>query len=113
MCFFYFVDVECGDNKENGSKECSYVINAGSQGEENNTTLKDDLSLPKADIVDFTVIYNKNKFDVKFPLDDTVGQLKKHLQDIIGERSTRKTIYPIAIISDISVIGYKNVDLWP
>lgn len=76
---------ERGDNnKENGNKECSYVINAGSQGEENTTALKDEPSLPKADIVDFTVIYNKNKFDVKFPLDDTVGQLKKHLQDIIG-----------------------------
>lgn len=37
--------------------------------------------------MDFTIIYNKNKFDIKFPLDDTVGQLKKHLQDIIGNRT--------------------------
>lgn len=32
----------------------------------------------------FKVIYNKNKYDVNFPLNQTVMQLKHHLQNIIG-----------------------------
>ncbi|XP_021928505.1 ubiquitin domain-containing protein UBFD1-like isoform X2 [Zootermopsis nevadensis] len=43
----------------------------------------DELEVPK-ESVDFKVIYNKNKYDVNFLLDSTVGQLKQHLQDIIG-----------------------------
>lgn len=42
-----------------------------------------DVPVPK-ESVDFKVIYNKNKYDVNFLLDSTVGQLKQHLQDIIG-----------------------------
>lgn len=32
----------------------------------------------------FKVIYNKNRYDVSFPLTSTVMQLKNHLQNIIG-----------------------------
>lgn len=32
----------------------------------------------------FKVIYNKNKYDISFPLNCTVMQLKSHLQNIIG-----------------------------
>ena len=32
--------------------------------------------------VDFKVIFNKQKYDVSFPLDDTVTQLKNHLEKI-------------------------------
>jgi hypothetical protein len=45
--------------------------------------MKDEVEVAK-DSVDFKVIYNKNKYDVNFPLDSTIGQLKQHLQDIIG-----------------------------
>lgn len=33
----------------------------------------------------FRVIYNKNKYDVSFPLNLTVMELKTHLQSIIGK----------------------------
>lgn len=42
-------------------------------------------TLPSSETIDFTVIFNKNKYDVQFPLDDNIGQLKKHLEDVIGE----------------------------
>lgn len=45
------------------------------------------VSEPK-ECVDFKVIYNKKKYDVNFPLDDTIGQLKLHLQDITGDFSS-------------------------
>ncbi|XP_066992215.1 ubiquitin domain-containing protein UBFD1 isoform X1 [Anabrus simplex] len=43
-------------------------------------------SSPKVptEFVDFKVIYNKTKYDISFELDNTVGQLKQHLQDVIG-----------------------------
>jgi hypothetical protein len=47
------------------------------------TQMKQEVEIPK-ESVDFKVIYNKNKYDVNFLLDSTVGQLKQHLQDIIG-----------------------------
>lgn len=34
--------------------------------------------------IDFKIIYNKQKIDVNFPLDNTVKDLKAHLQDIIA-----------------------------
>jgi hypothetical protein len=45
--------------------------------------MKDEVGVTK-DTVDFKVIYNKNKYDVNFLLDNTIRQLKQHLQDIIG-----------------------------
>lgn len=40
-------------------------------------------SEPK-EIVNFIVIHNKNKFDIEFPLDETVSKLKLHLQNVIN-----------------------------
>ena len=34
--------------------------------------------------VDFKIIYNKKKFDVTFPLDDTVTSLRKHVETLTG-----------------------------
>ena len=40
-------------------------------------------SAPK-EMVDFKVVYNKKKLDVTFLLDETVLELKKHLEKITG-----------------------------
>lgn len=37
--------------------------------------------------VDFKVIYNKQKYDVSFPIDDSVSKLKTHIQELTGELS--------------------------
>ncbi|GLG97244.1 Ubiquitin domain-containing protein UBFD1, partial [Gryllus bimaculatus] len=36
------------------------------------------------EVIDFKVVYNKNKYDVSFAVDKTIGELKVHLEDIIG-----------------------------
>ncbi|KAL1129116.1 hypothetical protein AAG570_013647, partial [Ranatra chinensis] len=36
------------------------------------------------ELVKFVVIYNKNKYDIEFAIDETVAKLKLHLQNIIG-----------------------------
>lgn len=37
-----------------------------------------------AEAVEFKVIYNKMKYDVVFPLDETVSSLKMHIETITG-----------------------------
>ncbi|XP_013779300.1 ubiquitin domain-containing protein UBFD1-like isoform X1 [Limulus polyphemus] len=68
-----------------------------SDGEANNTegcSSNGDLleasvcSSAKAEIlkemIDFKVVYNKQKFDVSFPYDETVGSLKQHIHTLTG-----------------------------
>ncbi|KAE8740118.1 hypothetical protein FOCC_FOCC014378 [Frankliniella occidentalis] len=46
---------------------------------------------PNTEDVDFKVIFSKSKYDITFPLDDTVAQLKEHLEMITGvPRTTQK-----------------------
>ncbi|XP_054288770.1 ubiquitin domain-containing protein UBFD1-like isoform X1 [Macrosteles quadrilineatus] len=76
---------DAGDAKDevNNKPNCEYVIKNHAK-ETAIEPIKMEPNLPAAEIIDFTVIYNKNKHDVQFPLDDNVGQLKKHLEDVIG-----------------------------
>ncbi|KAG8274370.1 Ubiquitin domain-containing protein ubfd1 [Homalodisca vitripennis] len=69
--------------KQKNASGGEYVIKTGAQ-EVAIEPLKLETNLPTSETIDFTVIYNKNKYDVQFPLDDNVGQLKKHLEDVIG-----------------------------
>jgi len=58
------------------------------------TTTNDETELPQSEmnnhssepkeLVDFKVIYNKQKFDISFPFDDTVATLKQHIQVLTG-----------------------------
>lgn len=41
---------------------------------------------PSSEDVDFKVIFSKSKYDITFPLDDTVAQLKDHLEVITGKQ---------------------------
>lgn len=51
----------------------------------NNSTTATNNSMPtlSGEPVDFKVIYNKKKFDINFGSDNTVGELKNHLQSVI------------------------------
>ena len=42
--------------------------------------------------VEFKVVFNKKKFDISFGLDDTIGALKVHLQDIIDVPNTMQKV---------------------
>jgi len=39
---------------------------------------------PVQEMVEFTVIYNKQKYEVKFALDETVDALKNHIEKLTG-----------------------------
>jgi len=38
-------------------------------------------------MVEFTIIYNKQKYEVKFALDETVDALKNHIEKLTGNYS--------------------------
>ena len=40
----------------------------------------------------FQVVYNKKKYDISFGVEETVGALKAHLQDVIGVPSTMQKV---------------------
>ena len=37
-------------------------------------------------MVEFTIVYNKQKYEVKFALDETVDALKNHIEKLTGDR---------------------------
>jgi len=39
---------------------------------------------PVQEMIEFTIIYNKQKYEVKFPLDETVDALKNHIEKLTG-----------------------------
>ena len=82
MFIFAYVSNFSGPEK---SDAVSDKCNSENNGAESDVCVqtKVEVEAPK-ESVDFKVIYNKNKYDVNFLLDGTVGQLKQHLQDIIG-----------------------------
>ncbi|XP_034235867.1 ubiquitin domain-containing protein UBFD1-like [Thrips palmi] len=47
---------------------------------------------PNIEDVDFKVIFSKSKYDITFPLDDTVAQLKDHLEIITGVPRTMQKL---------------------
>ncbi|XP_024086169.1 ubiquitin domain-containing protein UBFD1-like isoform X2 [Cimex lectularius] len=48
----------------------------------------------KIELVTFNVIHNKQKYEVDFPLDDSVSKLKLHLQSLIGiPQNLQKVMY--------------------
>ncbi|KAL7632198.1 UNVERIFIED_CONTAM: hypothetical protein RMT77_017503 [Armadillidium vulgare] len=47
---------------------------------------------PKGDPVNFKVVYNKTKYDIEFPLEGTVKQLKEHLAPIINVLPTMQKV---------------------
>lgn len=63
-------------------------IDTDKENENNKSDLTSTLGLQDEEAIPLKVIYNKNKYDVNFPLNQTVMQLKHHLQNIIGMNST-------------------------
>lgn len=39
----------------------------------------------KGEEVEFKVIFNKQKYDVKFPIKSAVNKLKEHIESLIGK----------------------------
>ncbi len=67
----------------------------GSSGEQKDTATEESAAASaqsSGEQIDFKIVYNKKKYDITFGLDDTVGQLKAHLQDVIGVPSAMQKI---------------------
>ncbi|MCL4129772.1 UNVERIFIED_CONTAM: hypothetical protein GTU68_048501 [Idotea baltica] len=59
---------------------------------------------PKGDPVSFKVVYNKTKYDIEFPLEGTVKQLKEHLAPIINVLPTMQKVMIKGLAKDDKVL---------
>ncbi|XP_045135314.1 ubiquitin domain-containing protein UBFD1-like isoform X3 [Portunus trituberculatus] len=81
--------------------------------------------LPTGEAVNFKLVYNKTKYDIEFPVDGTVKQLKEHLTSIInvlpamqkvmikGLAKDEKTLRELGVTrgSKVMVVGSKLDDV--
>ncbi|XP_071516103.1 ubiquitin domain-containing protein UBFD1-like isoform X2 [Panulirus ornatus] len=82
-------------------------------------------AVPSGEAVSFKLVYNKTKYDIEFPLDGTVKQLKEHLSSIInvlpamqkvmikGLAKDEKTLRELGVTrgSKVMVVGSKLDDV--
>ena len=90
--YILFLDAQEKSSTQDGTTTANTAqVNSnepGGEGETDTTTTTSNSSnnsTNSKETVSFKVIYNKQKHDLTFPLDDTVIDLKKHLEEITGE----------------------------
>jgi len=88
--------IPADDNQENGAngKNADNVSNMEKEScpKESTPKANEDDKVNDMEMVEFKIVFNKKKYDISFGLDDTVGALKVHLQDIISVPSTMQKI---------------------
>lgn len=73
-------DARLSEKQTSGEDSSSSDVNQG-----------EGSSLPK-ETVDFKVVFNKKKYDVIFPLDDTISLLKNHIHTLTGVTPTMQKL---------------------
>ena len=64
---------------------------------------------PVQEMVEFTVIYNKQKYELKFALDETVDTLKTHIEKLTGNNChTCKILLASNNINNNNIINNNN-----
>lgn len=48
----------------------------------------DEAKVEDSEVIEVKIIYNKNKYDVKAPIDSKVSDFKKQLQELLGNTYT-------------------------
>ena len=73
--------------------------------EESSTDTTNNSTNTSTETVSFKVIYNKQKHDVTFPLDKTVIDLKKHLEEITGKKFSKFIYFIIKLYKTCSQVN--------
>ncbi|XP_050716710.1 ubiquitin domain-containing protein UBFD1-like [Eriocheir sinensis] len=128
---------DCGDSKTPSDKPSDAnngALNEAhpqSSEEASHSDTQEDIpstqseGLPTGEGVSFKLVYNKTKYDIEFPLDGTVKQLKEHLSSIInvlpamqkvmikGLAKDEKTLKELGVTkgSKVMVVGSKLDDV--
>ena len=55
-------------------------------------TLSNTINLNPPEMIEFSVIYNKQKYDITFSLDDTVNSLKNEIEKLTGKLNMQVVI---------------------
>ncbi|CAG2187010.1 Ubiquitin domain-containing protein UBFD1 [Mytilus edulis] len=69
------------------------------------TTNESDSSIDTRQKVDFKVIFNKQKYDVTFPIDETIAKLKSHIETLTGVPSAMQKIMFKGLAKDESTLN--------
>ncbi|XP_064609055.1 ubiquitin domain-containing protein UBFD1-like isoform X2 [Liolophura sinensis] len=83
------IRTECTNNS---ASSCSPSENNTGKGEEGGGSAKEEEEKQSKETIDFKVIFNKQKYDVTFPLDSTIGSLKTHIQTLTGVPSAMQKL---------------------
>ena len=106
----FFSDAQEKSSTQDGTTTTdTSQVNSNEAGEADTTTTTSNSSNNSTntkETVAFKVIYNKQKHDVTFPLDDTVIDLKKHLEEITGTRFHSYTALWLIYIAGLK-LGYQ------
>jgi len=93
------MDTDKSDKNASDTSSTSSVVNSEEKTEQSPTIIPKETCIQSEsekvkdmEMVEFKVVFNKKKYDITFGLDDTVGALKVHLQDIISVPSTMQKI---------------------
>ncbi|KAL4239848.1 Ubiquitin domain-containing protein ubfd1 [Mactra antiquata] len=94
------------ESKQNVNTECIQTDKPVSDpgGDTTETNQTENCDSATMETVTFKVIYNKQKYDVTFPIDKTVLELKKHVQTLTGVPSAMQKIMFKGLAKDQSTL---------
>lgn len=70
---------------EEGDKESKSHTEAGSATTQDSSISNGDDADDKREMVELKIIWNKNKYDLKIPVDDTGAKLKESIHSLTGK----------------------------
>lgn len=74
-----------GEDAEKGDTEAMSHTDAGNATTQDSSISNGDDADDKQEMVDLKIIWNKNKYDLKIPVDDTGAKLKESIHSLTGK----------------------------
>lgn len=76
-----------GEDGEKSEAEATSNTDAGNSTTQDSSISNGDDADDKQEMVDLKIIWNKNKYDLKIPVDSTGAKLKESIHSLTGKRS--------------------------
>lgn len=76
-----------GEDAEKGDTEATVHTDAGDSTTQDSSISNGDDADDDLEKVDLKIIWNKNKYDLKIPVDNTGAQLKERIHSLTGENT--------------------------
>lgn len=80
------------DEAEKGDTESTSQTDAGNATTQDSSISNGDDADDKQEMVDLKIIWNKNKYDLKIPVDNTGAKLKESIHSLTGKSTQELTL---------------------